>query len=171
VWIGGSFNKIRGITRSYFAGIDAGTGFPTAFNRDGFGGYVITVATNADGSTVYASTENNIVFAYNPDVSSLPIWQTKMSGNTHAMAVSPTEIYIGGHFAGFNQPNIGRPFLASIDTATGAPTTWDPKATGIKSGTWVLEIDGNTLHVGGQFTHFSGVQQRLYARFAGTPTP
>ena len=171
VWVGGSFNKIRGITRSYFAGIDAATGLPTAFNRDSFGGYVITVATNADGSTVYATTENNIIFAYRPSVSSNPIWQTKMSGNTHAMAVSPTEIYIGGHFAGFNQPNIGRPFLASIDPTTGAPTSWDPKASGIKSGTWAIVIDGGTLHVGGQFTHFNGVQQRLYARFAGTPTP
>jgi hypothetical protein len=171
VWIGGSFTKIRGFTRSYFAGIDAVTGTPTAFNRDAFGGYVITVATNADGSTVYASTENNIVFAYRPAVSSNPIWERKMSGNTHAIAVSPTEIYIGGHFAGFNQPSINRPFLASIDPATGAATSWDPKASGIKSGTWSLVINGNNLHAGGQFTHFNGVQQRLYARFAGTPTP
>ena len=171
VWIGGSFNKVRGISRDYFAGIDAGSGLPTAFDRDSFGGYVVTVATNADGSAVYATTENNIVFAYQPGVSSNPIWQTKMSGNTHAIAVSPTEIYIGGHFAGFNQPNIGRPFLASINPATGAATSWDPKASGIKSGTWSLVIHGNTLHAGGQFTHFNGVQQRLYAQFAGTPTP
>ena len=171
VWIGGSFNKIRGITRSYFAGVDAVTGFPTAFNRDGFGGYVITVAVSDDGSTVYASSENNIVFAYHPTVSNVEIWQTKMSGNTHAIAVSPTEIYIGGHFAGFNQPNISRPFLASIDPATGLATSWDPKATGIKSGTWAIVIDGNNLHVGGQFTRFDGVLQRLYAQFAGTPTP
>jgi hypothetical protein len=171
VWIGGSFNKVRGITRSYFAGVDAVTGFPTDFNRNGFGGYVITVAVSDDGSTVYASSENNIVFAYRPAVSSVEIWQRKMSGNTHAIAVSPTEIYIGGHFAGFNQPNINRPFLASIDTATGAPTSWDPKASGVKSGTWALEIDGNLLHAGGQFTRFDGVLQRLYARFAGTPTP
>lgn len=171
VWIGGSFNKVRGISRDYFAGIDAVSGLPTAFDRDSFGGYVITVATNADGSTVYATTENNIIFAYQPAVSSTPIWQTKMSGNTHAIAVSPTEIYIGGHFAGFNQPNISRPFLASIDPATGAPTGWDPRASGIKSGTWALVIHGSDLHAGGQFTHFNGVQQRLYARFAGTPTP
>jgi hypothetical protein len=171
VWIGGTFTKIRGITRSYFGGIDAVSGLPTSFNRDSFGGYVVTVATNADGSMVYASTENNITFAYEPDVSNTEIWQTKMSGNTHAIAVSPTEIYVGGHFAGFNQPNIQRPYLASIDPATGLATDWDPQASGLKSGTWAIVIDGDTLHVGGQFTHFHGVQQRLYARFAGTPTP
>ncbi len=169
-WVGGTFSNIRGIDRAYFAGIDAGTGLPTAFDRDSFGGYVITVAVNPDG-TVYATTENNIIFAYRPTVSSNPIWQTKTSGNTHAIAVSPTELYIGGHFAGFNQPNINRPFLASIDPATGAPTSWDPKATGQKSGTWALVIHGNKLHAGGLFTHFNGVQQRLYAQFAGTPTP
>jgi hypothetical protein len=171
VWIGGSFNKVRGITRYYFAGVDAVTGQPTAFNRDGFGGYVITVGVSEDGSTVYASSENNIVFAYHPDVSSTEIWQRKMSGNTHAIAISPTEIYIGGHFAGFNQPNISRPFLASIDPATGLATTWDPEATGLKSGTWSLVIHGNNLYAGGQFTRFHGVQQRLFAQFAGTPTP
>ena len=171
VWVGGTFTKIRGIARPYFAGIDAASGLPTSFNRDGWGGYIVTVATNADGSTVYATSENNVIFAYQPSVSSDPIWQTKMSGNTHAMAVSPTEIYIGGHFAGFNQPSTNRPFLASIDPATGLATDWDPKATGIKSGTWALVIHGDNLHAGGQFTHFNGVQQRLYARFAGAPTP
>ena len=171
VWIGGSFNKIRGIQRYYFAGIDAVSGLPTSFERLAGGGYVVTVAMNADGSTVYASTENNTIFAYQPTVSNDPVWTTKMSGNTHAMAVSPTEIYIGGHFAGFNQPSINRPFLASIDPATGEPTSWDPGASGLKSGTWAIVIAGNTLHVGGQFTHFHGVQQRLYAQFAGTPTP
>jgi len=171
VWVGGSFTRIKGADRSYFAAIDAVTGLATSFNRAADGGYVITVAVSPDGNRVYASTENNTIFAYEPSVSSDPVWSRKMSGNTHAIAISPTEIYIGGHFGGFVQPNINRPFLASIDPATGLATNWDPKASGIKSGTWTLVIHGDTLHAGGQFTHFDGVQQRLYARFAGTPTP
>jgi len=171
VWVGGTFTKIRGIYKPYFGGINAATGIPTAFTRDSWGGYVVTVAVNGDGSTVYATTENNTIFAYQPAVSNTEIWLTRLSGNTHAMAVTPTEIYIGGHFAGFNQPNINRPFLASIDPATGLPTTWDPMASGVKSGTWALVVKDNYLYAGGQFTHFNGVQQRLFARFAGTPTP
>jgi hypothetical protein len=165
VWVGGSFTKIKGIVRSYFAGIDASTGDPTSFNRPADGGYVITVATNADGSWVYATTENNTIFAYRPAVSSNPVWTTKLGGNTHTMAISPTEIYVGGHFGGTT------PFLRSLDFATGAPTTWNPGATGLKCGTWALVINGDNLHAGGCFTRFDGVQQRLYARFAGNPTP
>lgn len=171
VWAGGTFTKIKGIERAYFGGIDAVTGAPTAFSRDSWGGYVVTVGVNADGGTVYATTENNTIFAYHPTVSNDPIWESRLKGNTHAMAISPTEIYIGGHFGGFNDPSITRPYLASIDPATGAATSWDPKATGQKSGTWAVVIHGDTLHVGGLFTHFDGVQQRLYAQFAGTPTP
>jgi hypothetical protein len=165
VWVGGSFTRIKGVERRYFAGIDAVTGLPTSFDRGADGGYVITVAVSGDGSTVYASTENNTIFAYKPAESTSPIWTRKMGGNTHAIAISPTEIYIGGHFGGTI------PFLTSVDPATGVPTGWDPEATGIKSGTWSLVIHGNNLHAGGQFTHFHGVQQRLYAQFAGTPTP
>lgn len=165
VWVGGTFNRIRGFERDYFGGIDAGTGLPTSFQRAPSGGYVITVAQSADGNWVYATSENNTIFAYRPAFSNDPVWTRKLSGNTHAMAVSPTEIYVGGHFGG------SPPYLASLDFATGALTSWDPKATGIKSGTWALVIHGDNLHAGGQFTHFNGVQQRLYARFAGTPTP
>jgi len=165
VWVGGSFTRIRGLDRDYFGGIDAATGLPTSFVRAPSGGYVITVAVNADGSRVYATTENNTIFAYQPTVSDAPIWERKLGGNTHAMAISPTEIYVGGHFGG------ATPYLASLDTATGVPTSWDPKATGLKGGTWSLVIKDDSLHAGGQFTHFDGVQQRLYARFAGTPTP
>jgi hypothetical protein len=165
VWVGGSFTRIKGVERRYFAGIDAATGLPTSFDRGADGGYVITVAVSDDGSTVFASTENNTIFAYKPAESTSPIWTTKLGGNTHAIAISPTEIYVGGHFGGTI------PFLTSVDPSTGVPTGWDPDATGIKSGTWSLVIHGNNLHAGGQFTHFHGVQQRLYAQFAGTPTP
>ena len=93
-----------------------------------------------------------------------------MSGNTQAIAVSPTEIYVGGHFAGFNQPSVNRPYLASINPATGAATSWDPKASGQKSASGDRDRRQHA-HVGGLFTHFNGVQQRLYAQFAGPPTP
>ncbi|RHW25495.1 hypothetical protein D0Z08_18455 [Nocardioides immobilis] len=171
VWVGGAFTKIRGVARAYFGGINAGTGVPTSFNRSSFGGVVITVAVSPDGGWVYATTENNFLYAYRPTVSNNHVWGTKMSGNVQAVAVSPTEIYIGGHFSQFTEYGVKRPSLASVDFATGAPTSWDPKTTGLLGGGWALVIEDNYLHAGGQFTHFDGVQQRLYARFAGTPTP
>ncbi|WP_158282959.1 PQQ-binding-like beta-propeller repeat protein [Nocardioides silvaticus] len=170
VWVGGAFSKIRGMARAYFGGIDATTGYPNAFSRDSWGGVVITVGTSPDGGTVYVATENNHLFAYDW-AASKELWRTRMSGNVQAIAASPTEIYIGGHFSSFADYKVKRPSLASVVASTGAPTSWDTKATGLLGGGWSLVIDGSTLHVGGQFTRFDGVQQRLYARFAGTPTP
>jgi len=170
VWVGGSFTKIRGVLRSGLGGIDADSGVPVAFSRAASTSMIITLEVSADGTWLYASTHTNNLRAYRPAVSNSPVWTTKTNGNVQAIAISPTEIYIGGHFTAFaNGP--ARRSLASVSPATGAPTSWDTKATGLLGGGWSLVIDGGYLHAGGQFTHFDGVQQRLYARFAGTPTP
>jgi len=170
VWVGGAFTKVRGVARSGLAGIDAASGVPIAFSRPASTSMVITVTVSADGAWLYASTDTNNLHAYRPAVSNRAVWTTRMNGNVQAVAVSPTEIYIGGHFTQFAS-GLARRSLASVDPATGAPTSWDPKATGLLGGGWSLVIKGGYLHAGGQFTHFDGVQQRLYARFAGTPTP
>lgn len=169
VWVGGEFTRIRGVERLYTGGIDAATGLPTAFAPTGRGGRIITVAVSPDGAWFYASSDNNTIFAYQPAISNDPVWTTKMSGNTQAMAVSGTELYLGGHFSQFVEQRVARPFLGSADPFTGVATTWNTECTGLKQGVWALLIDGSYLHVGGAFTHFAGVKQRLYARFSGTP--
>ena len=98
-------------------------------------------------------------------------WTMKMSANVQAMAATATDLYLGGHFSQFVTEHIARPFLGSANPYTGNATAWDPMATGLKGGGWALVVEGSYLHAGGQFTHFAGVQQRLYARFAGEPTP
>ena len=62
-----------------------------------------------------------------------------------------------------------RPFLGSANPFTGAATSWNTNAKGLKPGVWALEIDGDRLHVGGQFAGFGNDQQKGYARFTGTP--
>jgi hypothetical protein len=169
VWVGGEFTRIRGVDRLYTGAIDATTGVPTSFAPTGSGGRIITVALSPDNSWFYAASDNNTVFAYQHAVSDDPVWRTKMSGNVQAMAVSDSELYLGGHFSQFVEQRVARPFLGSADPFTGAATSWDTKCTGIKAGVWSLLIDGPYLHAGGEFTHFNGVQRRLYARFSGTP--
>jgi hypothetical protein len=170
VWVGGSFTKIRDLARSGLGGIDAASGVPIAFSRAASTSMIITLAVSADGTWLYASTHTNNLRAYRPAVSNNPVWARRTNGNVQAIAPSPTEIYLGGHFTAF-QDGPARRSLASVNPATGVPTSWDPKATGLLGGGWQLVIKGGYLHAGGQFTHFDGVQQRLYARFAGTPTP
>lgn len=171
VWVGGEFTRIRGVERLYLGAIDATTGIPTSFSPTGSGGRVITIELGPDQRWIYASTDNNTVFAYQYAQSDNPSWLMKMSGNVQAMAATETDLYLGGHFSQFVTEHLARPFLGSADPHTGAATTWDPKASGLKGGGWAFAVRGNYLHAGGQFTHFDGVQQRLYARFAGNPTP
>jgi WD40 repeat protein len=171
VYAGGGFSIIGGQTRGARAAeLLASTGAATAFNPTGDGGNAVTVEITPDGSTFFYSTENNTVFAYDPDASNAPLWSRKMSGNTQAMAAGPSgELYIGGHFSQDTTSHLKRAYFASIFYDTGELTPWDVNATGGKMGVWAFLVDGDKLHAGGLFKYFNGVQQRGYARFSGTP--
>jgi len=170
VFAGGGFTSLGGASREHRTGaVHAATGAATSCVPAEGGGSVVTVALSPDGSRFFFSTENNNIFAYDYATSNAPVWVTKTSGNTQAMAVSQTEMYIGGHFSGFQGYNVKRPYLASVNPANGVPTAWDTKAVGGKMGVWALLIAGSHVHAGGVFSTFNLDSQRGYARFTGTP--
>ncbi len=169
VYAGGAFTKLGGQPRFTAGSVFASTGAATSFVPTVDGGNVVTIGLSPDGSLFFASTDNNTVFAFQPGVSNSPKWLVKMSGNTQAMAVSDTEIYMGGHFSQVITTKTKRAYFASLNTADGSVTSWDPQATGGKMGVWALLIDGSHLHAGGVFSQFNGVSQRGYARFTGSP--
>lgn len=170
VFAGGGFSSLGGVSRPNRTGaVHADTGAATPFAPAQGGGSVVTVALSPDGSRFFFSTENNNLFAYDHAISDTPVWVTKTSGNTQAIAVSQGELYMGGHFSGFQAYGIKRPFLASVNPANGVPTTWDPKTLGGKMGVWALMIEGSHVHAGGVFSTFDLQSQRGYARFTGTP--
>lgn len=169
VYAGGAFTKLGGQSRFTAGSVDASTGNATSFVPAVDGGNVVTIGLSPDGSLFFASTDNNTVFAFQPGVSNSPKWLVKMSGNTQAMAVSDTEIYMGGHFSQVITTKTKRAYFASLNTADGSVTSWNPQATGGKMGVWALLIDGTQLHAGGVFAQFNGVSQRGYARFTGSP--
>jgi endonuclease YncB( thermonuclease family) len=173
VYAGGGFSKLSGASRSGNAGaVSASDGAATAFDpyvESGTG--VVTVALSPDGSRFFLATQNNFVRAYDPAGSSNPVWSLRMGGNTQAIAASSTEVYLGGHWPGFREFGITRPFLGSVSMSNGVPTTWDTKCSGDKMGVWALLIQGSKLHTAGVFRYFASDPQRGYARFSGTPTP
>ena len=171
VYAGGVFSVIGGQSRpNHAAELSAATGAATAFNPALGGGGVVTIEVAADGSRFFFATENNTVFAYDPNVNAQPVWSRKTSGDTQAMAASPTgELYIGGHFSQDVTSKQKRPYFASIKIADGSLTSWAPQATGGSMGVWALMVEGNHVHAGGVFEYFSGVMQRAYARFSGKP--
>lgn len=171
VYAGGAYTAIGGQSRPHaVAELAADTGLATAFAPAEGGGNAVTVEISTDGSRFFFATENNNVFAYDLAVSETPVWSRKFSGNTQAMAASPTgELYIGGHFVQDVTSKSKRPFFASIWLDSGELTPWAPNAAGGKLGVWALEIAGSHLHTGGVFDSFDGVRQHGYARFTGTP--
>jgi hypothetical protein len=168
VWVGGAFTKVRGQNRPYIAGIDASSGVPTGFVASNSPARVVSIALSRDGQWLYAGNDHNRVLAYQPAQSNSVRWLRAGSGNTQAMAVSDSTVYLGGHFRSFDDGS-QRMFFAAVNRLTGALTSWNPNATAFNRGTWALVIDGNHLHAGGGFTQFNGVKQRLYARFDGSP--
>lgn len=168
IWIGGAFTKIKGLSRPYIGGIDASSGGPNGFVASGSTARVVSIALSEDGQWLFAGNDHNRVLAYQPGLSSSPRWRRAGSGNTQAMAVSDSTVYLGGHFRTWDHGS-QRYFFAAVNRFTGALTSWNPNATAYHRGTWALVIDGNHLHAGGGFTHFDGERQRLYARFDGSP--
>ena len=173
VYAGGGFKSLGGATRSGNAGsVFADTGDATPFNpvvESGSG--VVTVALSPDGNRFFLATQNNFVRAYDPSVSNNPVWSARTSGNTQAIAASDTEVYMGGHWTGFQDYGIKRPFLGSVNYSNGVPTSWDTQCIGDKMGVWGLLIQDGKLHAAGVFRYFGSDPQRGYARFSGTPSP
>lgn len=169
VYAGGSFVTIGGQSRPLgVAELDAATGASTAFNPQVGGGKVITIGLNPEATRFYFATEDNKLFSYELSAS-VPMWEIKTSGNTQAIAVSPTEIYIGGHFSQIVTGKIPRMFIASLEPETGAVTPWYPVMTGGSKGVWSILMTPTHLTVGGVFWTINGQTHKYFARFPGTP--
>jgi hypothetical protein len=166
VYAGGTFSMLGGQPRLLAGSVSAATGIATSFAPTGSGGSVLTIALSPDGGRFFYGTENNTLFAYDPAASNDPVWFTKTSGNTQAIAVSNNEMWIGGHFSQIVTGKIPRKFIASLNPANGTVNAWNPKAVGGSYGVWALMLEGSHLHVGGFFTGFDTIQQRGYARFS-----
>ena len=169
LYAGGSFTEIGGQVRLHSAAeLLATTGEATAFDPSEGGGRVTAVGPSPDGSRLYFGTENNTLFAYDLN-SAVPAWFVKTSGNTQTIAVSPTEVYIGGHFSQVVTYKIQRNLIASLNPVDGTVTSWNPLMEGRNKGVWSIVLTPTHLLAGGGFITINGVKQKGFARFAGTP--
>jgi len=169
VYAGGAFTSIGGQPRSHGAAeVRASSGLATAFSPSLGGGTVITLGMSPDDKRMYFGTENNTLFAYDLN-NNKPAWSIKTNGNTQSIAVSSTEVYIGGHFSQIVTGTIPRMFIASLHPVDGSVTPWNPNMTGFPKGVWSVDITPDKLLVGGVFTTIGGVTHKSFARFSGTP--
>ena len=121
-----------------------------------------------DGSRFYFSTTNNRLYAYDPAVSSDPVYVVQTGGDTQAILASATEVYFGGHFTNISTYKTKRNLLASIRVADGSLTAWNPNLNGYM-GPWAIAAAPTKLVVGGSITRVGTKAQPGLAFFAGTP--
>jgi len=169
LYAGGSFAAIAGQRRPGAAELTPQggvTGFaPTE------GGVAISLDVSPTGRLFFGTT-NNRTWAYDPAVSSQPVYRVRTSGDVQAILATADEVYVGGHFSGFPEAHVDRLHIGSFRAADGVPTPWNPGANG-SYGVWALGLTRSTpvpgttdaLSVGGDFTRVAGAARRGYARF------
>jgi DNA-binding beta-propeller fold protein YncE len=167
VYAVGGFNRISNVDRPGAAEILAATGRATDFSPRK-GGLVITAALSPDGSRFFYATPDNILYAYDPAVSSDPVYTIKTGGDTQAIAVTDNHVYIGGHFSRINTFKTRRVHMASFEIDGNAVTDWDPRVGG-RMGVWAALVTDDALYIGGDFPQVGKIKASGIARFLGTP--
>ena len=92
-----------------------------------------------------------------------PSWNPNPGGGTvQALAVSGSDLFVGGSFAGFGGGAFFRNRIAKVSTTTGAvDPDWDPNAS---STVWSLAVSGSDVFAGGNFTTIGGQNRAKLAR-------
>lgn len=168
VYVRGYFTSIGGQPRNRIAALNASTGNATDWDPNAGGGANPVVrSTLVNGSTVYVGGEfttiggqsrTNLAALNATSGFAAPGWNPNVTGATFPVVLSMkligSNLYVGGqfdHVGGLTRNN-----LAAVDTASGAPTPWNPNANGF---IYPMLVRGSTLIVGGGFTSV-GVQAR-----------
>lgn len=170
VYAAGSFSTMGGQSRPGAAELTP-AGATTSFAPTE-GGVAISLDVSPSGRLFFGTT-NNRTWAYDPAVSSLPLYRVRTSGDVQAILATADEVYVGGHFSGFPESKLNRLHIASFLAADGSPTAWNPGANG-SYGVWAFGLTRSApvlgaidaLSVGGDFTRVAGAARRGYARFA-----
>jgi hypothetical protein len=174
LYIGGSFTRINGAANSGgLFGLNSGNA-SLAWNPV-LSGTVNALVLNA--GLIYAG--GNFTTVGSSNVASLAAistnaaalatgWMTATNGADAAvltLAISGTNIYVGGQFA-----NIGgkaRNRLAAISLVTGVSGTWNPNPNGIVRALWLTDTNA---YVGGDFTTIAVASRRGFASLGLTGT-
>ena len=162
VYLGGSFEYVRGLPRSRLAAVDNAFGIPTSWdpnngNTTGLAAYGLEI----DNSTIYLAGQfskvgavfRNSLAAIDANGTILP-WDPNVShsfsdARVYDIDVAGSTLYAAGDFTTIN--GVPRRAIAAIDLGTGSPTSWypDPFAGEMRS-LLVDQIDKN-VYLGGSF--------------------
>jgi beta-propeller uncharacterized protein DUF5122/List-Bact-rpt repeat protein len=166
-FIGGSFTAVGDVTRNHLAHIlSDGSLDPTwdpnanstvnALAVSGTDVYVGGDFTTLNGST----TRNHLAkipIAGNGTVDAS--WDPNANSTVNALAVSGTDVYVGGNFTTLNTPAVTRNRLARIPTSGNGTVdaSWNPNVNGPVN---ALAVSGSDVYLGGGFSMLNGATAR-----------
>jgi hypothetical protein len=168
VYVGGDFASVNGLnggpTSSPNAGAVSATGITTAWNPQPS---APVRALTIDGSTVYlagdftgtdainGSLTRNGLAAVDATTGRANAWDPSASGEADALAVSGTNVAVGGSFSSLGAEI--RHNAAALDEADGTLTAWNPDTRGLVRS---LAVFGSTVYLGGDFIFVNGTLPR-----------
>jgi hypothetical protein len=163
LFVAGKFNQIGGVPRINLASVDLLTRSVTSWDPSPDSTFSIGVQLLAtDGDRLYASGDfthisgvsRQSLAAFDLTTGQLLAWAPQVSGTStnypfplNALAVSGSNVYIGGGFANVNGQS--RNALGAVDRDTGALLPWSP---GVPlNNVLALAVSNTTVFVGGDF--------------------
>ena len=171
IYAAGSFFTIGGQPRVFIAALSPTDGTATAWNPSPdnsvktivagdnliyVGGLFSTIASQPRSALAAFATTDGGITSWAPSLAPGPF-----GIYVYTLAVSGSTIYAGGGFASVQ--GVPRHNIAGINASDGAPTNFDPQASGPNNDGAVsaIAVDGTTVYAGGQFNMIGG-QPRNY---------
>ncbi|MCA0387032.1 MAG: delta-60 repeat domain-containing protein [Bacteroidetes bacterium] len=175
IFVGGSFTTMQGVARNWIAKLSiSGTGILDPDWNPNMNAAVNSLAT--DGTSIFAAgnfttvsggavecygiAKLNATGAGTPETG----WNPHLSGSGLSVAVSGTDIYVGGNFNLVNV--VRRYYLARINNTTGeVDADWNPNPGGA---VYALAVSATDVYAGGIFVTAGSLIRNRIARFSKT---
>jgi len=170
LYISGNFTTVNGTTRQYLAKIDKATGaLNTTFDTSNAGGsepYSFSVDSTSiyiwGGFTSYKGLTRQNLVKIDKNTAAVDTAFDTSSGFgsiVRAVAIDGNDMYVGGNFT--NYKGNTRYYFAKINKDTAAEvdasgTGWSTTNYIFGNTVWDIVVDGTSLYVGGDFTHYKG---------------
>ena len=179
VYLGGEFATVGGAARRNLAAVNTSSGAVAAFRAD-VDATVRALAVNAttlyaggDFTMVAGSTQRLRLVALDAQTAAVRAWKADADGPVRTLAFAGSQLIAGGDFGTIG--GAARSYLAALDPATGAVSSWRPKLTTSRpSGVHaVAATQPDGVVAGGAFSiPFGPVRAESFAVFAPrTTTP
>ena len=158
----GDFTKIGNKARSFTASFDVTTGnildFNPGFNSAPYAMAIYNSEAFMGGRFISSGGNIRNHLAKFDNTGNLTSWNPNVNSRVESLLLTNDTLYIGGNFSEIS--NTTRRNLAAIDLTTNDLASWNPVVTYMggpnTSSVTTMDIQNNTLYIGGYFTDIAG---------------